>query len=221
MDPGNLNPSHQYRLLAKRFFQLRSTLRKQQLATKVSEDVVSQLQKKVDAHSSKLMRAGTFFLVRRIIKYSRCNETLLRNALLEGLRAKHEPFLLSRILADLLKEEGSDAAQLQQRSASYTESISKWIYTLCEACHDRLIASEEDTDEPEGESPLSYLLDSVRATLERTEAVMSLHDVLHRFGTSKSDEAEKELLDADASVKPSRDQLTGPVPPYSIERLAF
>jgi hypothetical protein len=221
LDPGNLDPCHPYRLLAKRFFQLRSSLRKQQLATKVSEDDLSQLQKQEDALSAKLMRAGTFILVRRIIKYSRCNETLLRNALLEGLPAEHEPFLLSRILADLLKAEGSDAVQSQRRSASYTESITKWIYTLCEACHGRLISSEEDTDEPAGELPLSYLLDSVQATLERTEAVMSLHDILQRFGTSKSEEAEKESLDADAFVKRSRDQDSGPVPPYSIERLAF
>jgi hypothetical protein len=222
LDPGNLDSSHPYKLLAKRFFQLCSTVRKQQLATKVSEDDVSQLQKQKDALSSKLLRAGTFILVRRMIQYSRCNETLLRKAWLEGLPAKHEPLILSRILADLLKEEGSDAAQSQRRSASYTESITKWIYTLCETCHDRLIASEDDADEPEGESPLSCLLDSVRATLDRTEAAMSLHDVLHRFGTSKSEEDEKESLDAATFVnKPSRDKDSGPVPPYSIERLAF
>jgi hypothetical protein len=99
--------------------------------------------------------------------------------------------------------------------------IAKWIYTLCEACHERLIVSEDDAEEPEGESPLAYILRSVRATLERTEAVISLHDSLHRFGTAKLDGHVKESLAADALVMPSRDLVAGPVPPYSIERLAF
>ena len=221
LDPGNLESSHPYRILAKKFFQLRSTARKQQLASKVSETELSQLKKQEDALSLKLMRAGIFALVRRIIHYSRCNETLLRNALLEGLPVKHEPLVLSRVLADLLEEEGSDAAQPQRRSGSRTASIAKWIYTLCEACHERLIMSEGDTDEPEGESPLAYILRSVRATLDRTEAVISLSDSLHRFGTSKLDGHVKESLDDDTLVTPSRDGGVGPIPPYSIERLAF
>lgn len=221
LDPGNLESSHPYKLLAKQFFQLRSTARKQQLASKVSEVELSQLKKQEDALSLKLMRAGTFVLVRRIIQYSRCNETLLRNALLEGLPVKHEPLVLSRVLADLLEEEGSDAEPPQRRSGSRTALIAKWIYTLCEACHERLIVSEDDAEEPEGDSPLAYILRSVRATLERTEAVISLQDSLHRFGTSKLDGHVKESLAADALVMPSRDLVAGPVPPYSIERLAF
>lgn len=218
LDHGNLKPGHPYRVLAKRFVQVRSALRKQQATTQVGNGDVSQLKEQEESLSLKLVRAGTTILVGRLMQYSRCNETLLRNAISEGLTAKHEPAILSRVLIDLLNHRGENAI-LPPIS---TALISKWIFTLCEACRERLVASEDTSDESDDESPLTQILDSVRADVKSTETIMSLHDMVHQFGTTKAEQIDAEAEETGkltASDSHKRDAT--PVPAYSIERLAF
>jgi len=225
LDHGNLQPGHPYRVLAKRFGQVRSALRKQHATAKVGDDDVSQLKEQEESLSFKLVRAGTTILVGRLVQYSRCNETLLRNAMQEGLAGRHEPVILSRILVDLLNDRGKDAqfpAAKQNRFSPSTALISKWIFTLCEACRDRLGDSADATGEVDDESPLEYILRAVRADLKNTEAVMSLHEMVYQVDTSKTEVKESETVEADKfAASASHNREATPVPPYSIERLAF
>ena len=223
LDHGNLQPGHPYRVLAKRFVQVRSALRKQQAIANVGKEEVSQLKEQEESLSMNLIRAGISMLVGRLVLYSRCNETLLRNAMCEGLIGTYEPVILSRVLVELLNDEGKDAlAAKQQRPSHRTALLLKWIFALCEACRERLVASDDTTGEADGESPLSQVLDAVRAKLKNTEAVMTLHDMVYHFGATKSNEKDDETREADKLAgQTSHNREATPVPPYSIERLAF
>ena len=199
LDHGNLPPGHSYRILAKKFIQVRSALGKQLATGKASSEDVMQMMEQEKSMSMKLVRAGTTILVGRLVHYSRCNETLLRNAMAEGLIGVEEPAILSRVLVDLLNDRGKDtlfSARKQKRSPSSTYLLSKWIFTLCEACRDRLISSDDTGDKPSDESPLSQILTSVRAELKNTETIMSLHDVVYQFVMVKAeDEKDDETVE--------------------------
>ena len=222
LDEGNLQAGHPYRVLAKRFVQVRSALRKQQAIAKVGTEEVSKLREQEESLSLKLVRAGTAILVGRLTRYSRCNETLLRNAMAEGLTGRHEPRILARVLVDLLDDHGKNEL-LPSAPPDFAPLMTKWMFTLCEACRDRLVG------ESDGKSPLSLILASVRAALKSSEAVMSLHDTVYKFGTSKSDDEKEgdeddetaDLKKLAASASASHTREASPVPFYSIERLAF
>lgn len=221
LDEGNLQAGHPYRVLAKRLVQVRSALRKQQATAKVETEEVSKLREQEQSLALKLVRTGTGILVGRLVRYSRCNETLLRNAMAEGLPGRHEPTILARVLVNLLDDHGKNEL-LPSAPPDFAPLMTKWISTLCEACQDRLVG------ELDGESPLSLILASIRAALKSSEAIMSLQLAVYKFGTSKSDDNKEEgddtttdLKKLAASASASHTREATPVPFYSIERLAF
>lgn len=224
---------HPDSILSKRYFNTRTRLLRtssQNVTNEKSSNIIQQLQTEVDELANKVLRAGAVFLVSCVTSYSRCNETLLRSALLEGLTMKHEPALLAYILADLLSVTGRDAVYVRDRRYRYQKmqiscaAITQWIAALCDTYRDRLQELPADKAATVEHSLIEYVHCAVNAALEQTEAIMSLRDAFeHSTEEIYSQFVNEDERNVPDLLEPKRSEKndTLAIPPYSIERLVF
>lgn len=149
--------------------------------------------------SARLILAGTEVLLLNVVAFSDCNETLLRGALADGIPPR-ELGILNQILIESIIPADVDA--------NMTRRAMHWASTLCDRLRGPL-------SEAEG-SVVTRIRKSVATEIAKTESLMSLQVTLQRALAAKAAGRSKK---ADA---PSLDKnVSGHLPPYQVERLAF
>jgi len=184
----------------------------------------------VEALTYKVVKAGVAELLKRIVTFARCNETLLRNAMRDGL-TKDEAVLIVHLLADLLStvsKEDIGIINSSKNPSPRTKSIVPWISALCDAHKDNLKGNtEKENDDEDGGSddgtdgPIKYVRQAVTDSLVQIEAVVALRDAYEHAnaligGIERNTDPKKQHREGISSKKES-----GPVPQYSVERLVF
>lgn len=153
------------RLTAKAFFRAKSDVWKLKSENRPDKKVEKKLHQSIEELSTKILKAGFAFLLERILTYSRLNETLLRTALSQRLVHKHEAPALALALLDILDTtEGKIGRHV---------AATRWIFVLCEACHDTLSSESEN-----GKNRLSLILERLQKNVEINTCMLTLGPVL-------------------------------------------
>jgi len=155
---------------------------------------------------SKLVLAGGIHLLKIMLCYSECNETLLRDALTHGL-SRSEIALVAGLFVDLL----SPIRSKKKNQQSMAPRTVQWISALFDSLRGKLTESEFVT--------LSRTREAVAAEVSKTEFILSLQDTLTQtISVLKSGATKKSEANRDAATEKER---PGYLPPYRIERLVF
>ena len=197
--------SHQYTQVSKAFFKERATVRKLERlnGASMNSPAMKGAQLQVASLSNKLLKMGSLFLVERVVKYSHCNETLLRTALQQGLPLADEPQLLSRLL-------------LENFITSPSLASSKWMFALCEGCREQLMNFE-------GRSSYDAILTKIKDIIRNGEIILGLSQYLgdpSKKAQDNIDLARKTKVAKYARSKKGKNK-DDQVPEYSLEHLIF
>ena len=164
----------------------------------------------------KVIFAGTAFVLREIVRYSECNEAMLRVALLEEIATRDEAIILAKLLSDTLTFASREIGSSFKPSQNNIKTTCKWISELSDGFQDEL----SEVKYSDGESYLIYLLRSVAAATKHSQAILSLREDINRAASQKHFMVDGKLGSATPMEVVSRttgEEIAG----YSIDRLVF
>jgi hypothetical protein len=163
--------------------------------------------------STQLLKSGATLLLRRILSYSSCNDSLLRGALSDGL-SRQEKGLLARMLVGALADPAGDKETNSDLHSTVSLRAIQWLSALCDCL----------LDEPADSKTLNIFLLRrwIAAEVSKTEAILSLKETL--FGDSGVQQSQSESSSRTVPTEtpvPSKMKVAGQMPPYQIEWLLF
>lgn len=163
---------------------------------------------KLTLMSHKLIISGTAFLIQRVTDYSKCNVTLLRDAIESELNRDEVQFL-ARCFMDMLT--APDKFRLLAPKAGAMGNALQYLSALCDSL-------QGSVSEDEGKT-FSRIRSALSAEISKTGIILSLHKTVQEsvefigVGAAGRSEASEQVIN---DKKPSTS-----LPPYQIERLVF
>jgi hypothetical protein len=151
--------------------------------------------------SARLILVGTEVLLLKIVKFSDCNETLLRGALGDGISPR-ELGLINQVLVESVIPANIDANMARRAM--------HWASALCGGFRGPV---------SEGSS-LTRIRKSLALEISRTESLMSLQGTLQQVLAAGFTKKARRMKTAGAPSVVEK-HVQGQMPSYQIERLAF